>query len=130
MKFVTATLISEARLNSLYSRLGFNIIKDFAASPNFEEAREWFHCESRKSKELQKQTIGLQCYLTISRCVTILRDNRIDINENIDVFKDLNEVPPSDYRLPYEYIDAEVNNKLDETKRQLTGNKMEKEAKH
>ena len=46
------------------------------------------------------------------------------------MFKDLNELPPSDYRFPYEYIDAEVNNKLDKTKRQLAGDKMEKETKY
>ena len=72
--------------------------------------------ESVKSKALQKQTIGLQCYITIPRRVTIIHDNRIDFNENKDVFKDLNEVPPSDDWFPYEYIDAEVNKKLDRTK--------------
>ena len=94
--FVTATLITAARLKSLYSRLGFKVIKDFATSPNFEEAHEIFHYESGKSKELKKQTIRLQCYLTIPRRVTILHDNQIDFNENRDVFKYLNEVPPSD----------------------------------
>ena len=57
--FVTATLIAEASLKSFYSRLGFNIIKDFLTSPNFEEARKQFHYESGKSRALQKQTIGL-----------------------------------------------------------------------
>ena len=79
-KFVTATLISEARLDSLYSRLGFKVIKDFATSPNLEKARKRFHYESGKSKGLQKQTIVLQCYLTIPRRVTILHDNRIYLN--------------------------------------------------
>ena len=46
------------------------------------------------------------------------------------MFKDLNEVPPSDDWFPYEYIDAEVNKKLDETKGRLAGNDMEKETKH
>ena len=46
------------------------------------------------------------------------------------MFKDLNEVPPSDYRFPYEYIDAEVNKKVDKTKGQLAGNEMEKETKY
>ena len=41
-----------------------------------------------------KKTIGLQCHQTIPQRVTILHDNRIDFNENINVFKDLNEVPP------------------------------------
>ena len=43
-KFVTATLIVKARFNSLYSRLGFKVIKDFATSPNFEEYHKQFHC--------------------------------------------------------------------------------------
>ena len=46
-----------------------------------------------------------------------LKDNQIDFNENINVFKDLNEVPPLDNWFPYEYIDAEVKKKIDETKR-------------
>ena len=46
------------------------------------------------------------------------------------MFKDLNEVPPSDDWFSYEYIDAEFKNKLDKTKGQLTGDGMEKETKH
>ena len=46
------------------------------------------------------------------------------------MFKYLNEVPPSDDWLPYEYTDAEVNKKLDETKWRLTGNDMAKETQH
>ena len=37
-KFVTATLIAEARMKSLYLRLGFKVIKDFSTSPNSEKA--------------------------------------------------------------------------------------------
>ena len=47
------------------------------------------------------------------------------MNENRFVFKDLNEVPPSDDWFSYEYIDDEVNNKVDKTKGQLAGNEME-----
>ena len=47
-KFITATLVSEAKFNSLYSRLGFKVIKDFATYPNFEEDRNIFHYESGK----------------------------------------------------------------------------------
>ena len=36
-KIYTATLIAKALLNSLYSSLGFKMIKYFATSPNFEE---------------------------------------------------------------------------------------------
>ena len=82
---LTATIIAEDWLKSLYSRLYFKVIKDFATSPNFEEARERFHYESGKSKKRQKQTIGLQCYPTIPRRVTIIHDNRIDKNEYSDV---------------------------------------------
>ena len=95
--FVTATIISEASLNSFYSRLGFKVINDLATLPNFEEACKQFHYESGKSKAFQKQTIGLQWHLTIPRRVTILHENRIDFNENRDVFEDLNYVPLSDY---------------------------------
>ena len=103
-------------MRSLYSRLVFKVIKDFATTPNYEEACKIFHYESEKSKALQKQTIVLQCYLTIPRRVTILHDDLIESNKNRDMFKDLNEVPPSDYWFPYEYIDAEVNKKLDKSK--------------
>ena len=75
--FFTATRITKERLKSLYSRLGFKFIKDFATYPNSEEACEKFHYESGKSKELQKQTIGLQYYLNIPWRVTIIHDNRI-----------------------------------------------------
>ena len=66
---------------------------------------------SQENPNTCRKTIGLQCYLTIPRYVTIIHDNSIDFNENRDVFKDLNEVPPSDDWFPYEYIDAEVNRK-------------------
>ena len=60
----------------------------------------------------------------------MIHDNRIDLNENKDMFKDLNEVLPSNYWSPYEYIDAEANNKLEKTKGQLAGDEIEKEIKH
>ena len=41
-----------------------------------------------------------------------------------------NEVPPSYDWFPYEYIDAEVRKKIDETKRQLAGDEIEKETKN
>ena len=94
-KLVTVTIISEAWLKSLYSRSGFKVIKDYDKSTNFEEDCKWFHSDSVKPKALQKQTIGLQFYTAIPRRVTILHDNLIDLNENRDVFKDLNEVPTS-----------------------------------
>ena len=74
---------------------------------------------------MKKQKNGLQCYLTIPRPVTIIHDDLIEFNENIDVFKYLNEVTPSDDWFPYEYIDAEVNKKLEKTKGRLAGDDME-----
>ena len=73
---------------------------------------------------MQKQTIGLQYYLTIPRSVTLLHYNRIDFNENRYGFKYLNEVTPSYDWFPYEYIDAGVNNKFDKNKGQLADNEM------
>ena len=46
------------------------------------------------------------------------------------MFKDLNEVPPSDDWFPYEYIDAEVKKKIDKTKRQPAGDEILKETKN
>ena len=92
----TALLLAETSLKSFYSRLGFNVIKDFATSYHFKEACKQFNHESGKSKALQKKTIGLKCHQTFPRRVTILHDNRIDFNENRNVLKYLNEVPPSD----------------------------------
>ena len=57
-KFVTATLIVETSLKSLYSSLGFNIIKAFATSPNFEKSCKRFHYESGKSEALQKKELA------------------------------------------------------------------------
>ena len=71
---------------------------------------------------MQKQATGLQCHITIPQSVTVLHDNRTDFNENRYVFKDLNEVPPWNDWFSYEYIDAEVNKKLDKTKGRLADN--------
>ena len=128
-KFVTSTIIANDWLKSLYSRLCYKIIKDFTTSTNFKEACKQFHYESGKSNLFQKQTIGLQCYLTISWRVKVLNDNQIDKNKYSAVYKYLNEVSPSDYWFSYEYIDAEVNKNLGETKGRLAGYEMKKEIK-
>ena len=39
-KWFAATRIAEVSLKSLYSRLGFNVIKDFATSTNYEKAHK------------------------------------------------------------------------------------------
>ena len=48
--FVKTIIIADALLKSFYSRLGFTVIKDFATSTYFEEARRIFHYETVKSK--------------------------------------------------------------------------------
>ena len=83
----------------------------------------------RKIQSIAETKNGLQCYLTIPRRIAILHDNRIDFNKNKYVFKDLTEVLSSDDWSPYEYIDDEVNKKLDKTKGQIAGDEMEKETK-
>ena len=59
---VETTLIADASLKSFYSRLGFKVIKDFANSPNFEEACKRFHYESGKSKEDHKKILAYNIY--------------------------------------------------------------------
>ena len=86
-RFFTATIIAEASLKSLYSRLGFKVIKYFTTSPNFENSRKQINYESGKSNKLHKK-IGLKFHLTIPRRVTNFYGNRIELNENKDVFKD------------------------------------------
>ena len=85
---------------------------------------------SQENPKHCRKIIGLQCYLTIPRQATFFYDNRIDFNENKDVYKYLNEFPPSYDWLPHEYINAEVKKKLYKTKGQLAGNEMEKETKN
>ena len=46
------------------------------------------------------------------------------------MFKDSNEVSSSDDWFSYEYIDAEVNKKLNRTKERITGDEMENDTKH
>ena len=55
---VTATLIAESLLKSFYSMLGFKVIKDFATSPNFEEACKRFNYESGNYKTLKKKPLA------------------------------------------------------------------------
>ena len=81
---------------------------------------------SQETPKHFRNKISLQCYLTIPLLVKIISDNRIGLNENIYVFKDLNVFPPLYHWLTYEYIDAEVKMKVDKIKGQLTGNEMEK----
>ena len=70
-------LFAKVLLKSLYSRLGFKAIGDFAISPNFEKASNWFHYESGNTKHRKIKT-GLRCYLSIPRRVTVIYDSWID----------------------------------------------------
>ena len=98
-QFVTATLISKLSLKSLYFRLGFKVIKYFTTSPHFEKACKRFNYESGKSNVLKKKNWLTMLSNHPPMCCNFYV-NRIDLNENKDVFKDLNEVLPSDYWFP------------------------------
>ena len=62
---VKTILIANVSLKTFYSRLGFQVIKNFATSNTFEAARRRFHYDTGKSKEDEIKTIGLQCLYTI-----------------------------------------------------------------
>ena len=74
-RFVTETLVAKDWLNSLYSRLGFKVIKDFVIYPNLEEACEQFHYESGKERKWRNKKLAynviklshnvLQLFITI-----------------------------------------------------------------
>ena len=127
---VKTTLIAKAQLKSFYSRLGFKVIKDFATSTNFEEARSQFHYETGKSKAYQKKTIGLQCLHTIPRCVTFIHDDRINLNMHKNVFRNFYVDPTSETWFPNKYIEAQIKKKLDKTRGQLASDEMENEIRH
>ena len=61
-KVFTITLIAKAQLKSLYSRLGFKVIKDFSTSPNFEKNRNQFQYESGKSKSLRGKKLAYNVF--------------------------------------------------------------------
>ena len=100
--FFTATLITEALLKSLHSRLGFKVIKYFATHPKFVLALKQFHYDSGKYKALQKQNIGLQCYLTIPQRLHLFKTIELNSMEIEMCSNFLNEFPPSDDWFPYE----------------------------
>ena len=126
---VKTILISDASLKSFYSRLGFKIIKDFATSTNFEEARSQFNYETGKYKTEQKETIGLQCLHTILRRVTFLHDDQMNINTQKNVFKNLDGISTSETWFLNKYIEYEIKKKVDKTRRQPASDEMEYEIK-
>ena len=97
---IKTTLIADASLKSFYSRLGFKVIKDFANSPNFEDAHKRYHYYSGKSKENWEKTIRLQCLQTIPQRVTFLHDYQINLNIHKNVFSNLHDVPTSENWFP------------------------------
>ena len=127
---VKTTLIADALLKSFYSRLGFKVIKYFATSPNFEEARKQFHYGSGKSKAYKKKTIGLQCLQTIPRHVTFLHDNRTNLNTHKNVLINLYVDLTSENWFPSKYIEAEIKKKCYKTIGQLASDEMENEIRN
>ena len=105
---VKTILIDDASLKSFYSRLGFKVIKYFATSTNFEEARRRFNYETVKSKSDQEKTIGLQCLHTIPRHVTFLHDDQINFNIHKNVFRNLYVDPTSETWFPNKFNEAEI----------------------
>ena len=83
-------------------------IKYFATSTNFEEAHRKLHYETGKSKADQKKTIGLQCLKTITRRVTFLHDDLINMNIHKNMFRNLYVDPTSETWFPNKYVEAEI----------------------
>ena len=110
--FFTATLISKAWLKSLYSRLGFKVIKIFVNCPNFEEDHKQFHNDSGKSKAVQKNNIDLQCLQTIPRRFTFIHDNWINLNIHKNVSRNLYVYPTPENWFQNKNIEAEIKKKL------------------
>ena len=114
---VKPTIIADALLKSFYSRLGLKVIKDFANSTNFEEARKRFNYDSGKSKSDQKKTIGLQCLQTIPLRVTFIYDDRINLNIHNNAFRNLHDVPTSENWFPNKYIETEIKKEIRQNQR-------------
>ena len=107
-----------------YSGLGFSVIKYFATSTTFEAACRQFHYETGKSKADETKTIGLQCLYTISQRVTFLYDNRMNINTQKNVFKDLDGISTSETWFKKKYIEYEIKKRVDKTRDQLASDEM------
>ena len=94
--------IANASLKPFYSRLGFTVIKYFVTSTTFEAACSQFHYDKGKSKSDQIKTIGLQCLYTIPLRVTFIHGNRMNINTQKNVFRDLDGISTSETSPPEE----------------------------
>ena len=81
------------------------------ASTTIEAAHRQFHYETEKSKADQKKTIGLHYLHTIPRRVTFLHDDRMNLNIQKNVFRDLDGISTSETCFPNKYIDGEIKKK-------------------
>ena len=72
----------------------------------------------------QTKTIGLQCLHTIPRRVTFLHDDRMNINTQKNVFRDLDGISTSETWFLKKYIDDEIKKKVDNTRDQLASDEM------
>ena len=127
---VKTRLITNVSLKTFYSRLGFTVIKYFVTSTTFEAARRKFHYETVKSKADQKKTIGLQCLHTIPRRVTFLDEDRMNLNIQKNVFRDLDGISTSETWFLKKYIEDDIKKKVDKTRDNLTSDEMEYDIRH
>ena len=77
----------------------------------FEASCRRFHYETVKSKADHTKTIGLQCLHTISRRVTFLHDDRMNLNIKKNEFRDLDGISTSETWFRNKYIDDEIMKK-------------------
>ena len=85
---------------------------------------------SQENLKKIRKTIGLQYLQTITRRVTFLHDNQINLNIHKYVFINLNDVQTSENWFTNKYIQADIRKKLDKTKGQLASDEMENEIRN
>ena len=127
---VKTILIANVSLKTFYSSLGFFVIKIFATSTKFEAARRQFHYDTRKSKEDEIKTIGLQCLYTIPRRVKFLHDNRINFNTQKNVFRYLDGISTSETFFLNKFIDDDIQKRVYKIRDQLASDKMAYDIRH
>ena len=127
---VKKILIANVSLKTFYSRLGFFVIKDFATSTKFEAARRRFYYDTGKSKEDEIKIIGLQCLYNIPQRVKFLHDDRINFNNQKNVFRDLDGISTSVTFFSKNFINDEIKKRVDKTRDQLASDKMAYKIRH
>ena len=75
-------------------------------------------------KQIRKRTIGLQCLHTIPRRVTFLHDDRMNLNIQKNVFRDVDGISTSETWFPKKYIDYEIKKKVNKTRNELASDEM------